>query len=131
MTVYYKLNSTYSKINPRDLCRATLGVITRRVALHNVTQLCNVPNHTIRQILDVIKHKQKSQVENHKDEILESHTHAQITRLVGDYLKCVQLSATYTTWELEQTMLARFFDAGKSHTELLLHYWVPERTLRR
>ena len=131
MTVYSKLNSTYSEINPRDLCRARIGVLTGRVALRNVTHLCNVPNLTIREILDVIKHKQKSQVENHKDELIESHTHEQITRLVGNYLKCAQLSATYTTWELEHTMIDRFFDAGKFLAELLIHYGVPERTLRR
>ena len=85
----------------------------------------------MREILDIIKHKQRSQVEHHKDELIESHTRAQITRLIGNSLNCSSLAATYTTWELEQTMMARFFDAGKSHSVLLHHYGVPERTLRQ
>ena len=94
MTVYSKLNSAYSEINHQDFCCVRLGVLTGRVALCNITQLCNVPNRAIREILGVIKHKQKSQVEIHKDELLKSHTSAQITRLVGNYLNCVQLSFT-------------------------------------
>ena len=109
MTIYSKLMPTTSTINPRQLCRGVLSVYDGRVSLRNVAQLCKVPTRAVREVLSVISEKQKSLREHHKDKLVESSTQSQITRLIGNYLSCEELSTTYTKWELEEAMKARSF----------------------
>ena len=87
---------TTSTINPRQLCRGVLSVYDGRVSLRNVAQLCKVPTRAIQEVLAVIHEKQKLLRGHHKDEIVESSTPAQITRMIGNYLSCEELSITYT-----------------------------------
>ena len=131
MAIFSKLGSTCWATNPRNLCHTVLSVYSGRVALRNVTQLCKVPNRTVRELLDVIKKKQNLLAESYKDELVESPKRAQITRAIGEYLNCVQLSSTYTDWELGEAINARLFGTRRNHLELLKTYGVPIRTLSR
>ena len=94
MAVFSKYGSSCD-INPQHLCGAVINVYSGRVALRNVTQLCKVPTRAVREVLDVVRQKQKMLVESCKDELVESVERAQITRLIGNYLNCAKLASTY------------------------------------
>ena len=100
MAIFSKLGSACWETNLRNLCHIVLSVYSGCVALCNITQLFKVPNGAVCQLLDFIEQKQKLLTESYKDELVEFPERAQITRVIGEYLNCVQLGSTYTYWEL-------------------------------
>ena len=109
----FSKQGSFSNTNPRNICCTVIIVYPERVALRNPTQICKVPNRSVRELLDFLHQKQKFLVESCKDELVESHERAQITRLIGEYLNCLELAHTYTDWELQCTIYARFWDGKK------------------
>ena len=128
MAVFSKLGKIFDT-NPRNLCCTVIYVYSERVVLRNIIRLCKVPNRSVRELLDFLHQKQKLLVESCKDKLVESHERAQITRLIGEYLNCLELAQTYTDWELQCTIHARFFETGRSIGDLVQTYGVPIRTI--
>ena len=130
MAVFSKQGSCWDT-DPKNLCRAVIGVYSGHVALRNVAQLCKVPTRAVRELVDVIHQKQKVLMECCKERLIESVERAQITRLIGNYLSCAKLASAYTDWELHRAIHARFFGTGRSIRDLVETYGIPERTISR